>query len=68
MFLMVLKVTYLQPISTPRGSRINVTELSEFFIYDIRNSEKNITNDILRENFWYKSPAFLAEDLIKAQS
>ena len=51
MFLMVLKVTYLQPISTPRGSRINVTELSEFFIYDIRNSEKNITNDILRENF-----------------
>ena len=51
MFLMVLKVIYLQPISTPRGSRINMTELSEFFIDDIRNSEKNITNDIFREHF-----------------
>ena len=51
MFLMVLKVTYLQPISAPRGSRINVIELSEFFICDIRNSEKNITNDIFREHF-----------------
>ena len=68
MFLMVLKVTYLQPISTPRGSRINVTELSEVFIDDIRNSEKNMTNDIFREHFWYQSPAFLAEDLLKAQS
>ena len=37
---MVLKVIYLQPISTPRGSRINMTELSEFFVDDIRNSEK----------------------------
>ena len=51
MFLMVLKATYLQTISTPRGSRINVTGLSEFFIYDIRNSERNITNDIFREYF-----------------
>ena len=68
MFLMVLKVTYLQPISTPRGLRINATELSEVFIYDIRNSEKNITNDIFREHFWYQSPAFLAEDLLKVQS
>ena len=48
---MVLKVTYLQPISAPRGSRINVIELSEVFICDIRNSEKNITNDIFREHF-----------------
>ena len=50
--------------STPRGSKINASELSGIFIDDIKNSAKTLTMKRL-ENI-LDSPSFLVEDLLKA--
>ena len=71
MFLIVLKVIFPiefenKPYSTPRGSKINMSELYEIFIDEIKNNERNISNEVFREYFGCQSPSFLVEDLLKA--
>ena len=51
--------------STPRGSKINISELTEILIDEIRNNEKNISNGVF---VWISNPSLLAEDLLKANN